>query len=247
MKGPIREIPEEYYMAFTMKEQIPVDDMFMDGRKTEASVPWTDELIESILDHFTLEKIRAGEQGQECYKGAAGFHVEALEKYGDRVKGKHVAVIGTEVPWIEAILVNFGCASVTSVDYNKAVETKYIKTMSYEEFLEQKPKFDAVFSYSSLEHSGLGRYGDDLNPNGDLETVAQIRESMAEGGLFFLGVPVGQDALMWNAHRVYGPKRLPLLLKGFRELEWIGFDKADLKDVPLFFYDHQPLIVLERE
>jgi hypothetical protein len=55
MKGPVREIPEEYYMEFTMKEQIPVDDMFMDGRKTQESIPWTDEIIESILERFTFE------------------------------------------------------------------------------------------------------------------------------------------------------------------------------------------------
>jgi len=28
--------------------------------------------------------------------------------------------------------------------------------------------FDGVITYSSLEHSGLGRYGDALNPWGDL-------------------------------------------------------------------------------
>ena len=33
--------------------------------------------------------------------------------------------------------------------------------------------FDAVISYSSLEHSGLGRYGDALNPFGDIISVAR--------------------------------------------------------------------------
>ena len=28
-------------------------------------------------------------------------------------------------------------------------------------------KFDAISSYSSIEHDGLGRYGDPINPNGD--------------------------------------------------------------------------------
>ena len=34
--------------------------------------------------------------------------------------------------------------------------------------------YDVIISYSSLEHSGLGRYGDYLNPNGDLETMDEI-------------------------------------------------------------------------
>ena len=34
-------------------------------------------------------------------------------------------------------------------------------------------QFEAVFTYSSVEHSGLGRYGDSLNPWGDIIAVAQ--------------------------------------------------------------------------
>ena len=34
---------------------------------------------------------------------------------------------------------------------------------------------DLIVSYSSLEHSGLGRYGDALNPDGDKDAVAQVR------------------------------------------------------------------------
>jgi hypothetical protein len=33
--------------------------------------------------------------------------------------------------------------------------------------------FDAMVSFSSLEHSGLGRYGDGLNPWADLITMAK--------------------------------------------------------------------------
>ena len=35
-------------------------------------------------------------------------------------------------------------------------------------------KFDGMISFSSLEHSGLGRYGDGLNPYGDLITMAKV-------------------------------------------------------------------------
>ena len=34
-------------------------------------------------------------------------------------------------------------------------------------------KFDIMVSFSSLEHSGLGRYGDELNPWGDLIAMAR--------------------------------------------------------------------------
>ncbi|CAI5506478.1 unnamed protein product [Closterium sp. Naga37s-1] len=191
--------------------------------------------------------------------------------------------------------------------------------------------FDVVASYSSLEHDGLGRYGDPLNPDGDrlrmmkassqfslagmssgtplaagmssgtplaavqikgFATVAQIRgllkpeglvilgipvacsmrakchisshngrridsniactidsrlpmhcHTLASfllpfpaaqirgllkpGGLFFLGLPVGNDTLVFNAHRVYGPIRMPLLLEGWELLDVFGVSSLE--------------------
>ena len=61
--------------------------------------------------------------------------------------------------------------------------------------------FDTAFSYSSIEHAGLGRYGDPLNPYADIEAVAQVACLLKPGGIFFLGFGIGRDKLEWNAHR----------------------------------------------
>ncbi len=47
--------------------------------------------------------------------------------------------------------------------------------------------FDFIATYSSLEHSGLGRYGDPLDPYGDLEAAAQAWCALKPGGVLFLG------------------------------------------------------------
>ena len=49
--------------------------------------------------------------------------------------------------------------------------------------------FHAVFSYSSVEHSGLGRYGDTLNPWGDLMAVAEAWCVAGPGARLALAVP----------------------------------------------------------
>jgi hypothetical protein len=83
--------------------------------------------------------------------------------------------------------------------------------------------YDVVLSYSSIEHSGLGRYGDALDPDGDLKTIRVIRDHLKDNGGFLLGVPVSnEDVLGWNAHRVYGPHRLAYVLEGFTKLDTIG-------------------------
>ena len=51
----------------------------------------------------------------------------------------------------------------------------------------KEPIFDAVVSFSSIEHSGLGRYGEALNPWGDLITMAKAWCLTKLGGKFLIG------------------------------------------------------------
>ena len=106
----------------------------------------------------------------------------------------------------------------------------------------QSTPYDIIASFSSLEHTGLGRYGDPLDPQGDITAVGHIHRALKLGGLFVFGAPVGHDALVWNLHRIYGPRRLPMLLAGFRALAWYGDDTlASPRPSPEYY---QPFIVL---
>lgn len=79
-------------------------------------------------------------------------------------------------------------------------------------------RFDVVINCSSIEHVGLaGRYGSPDVPDGDLLAMGRMRRLLkAPAGIMLLTVPVGQDAVFSPLHRVYGTRRLDLLLRGFR-------------------------------
>merc|ERR1712232_336924 len=88
------------------------------------------------------------------------------------------------------------------------------------------PKFDGAASYSSLEHSGLGRYGDSLNPWGDLQAMARVWCLLKPRSYMFLGVPsMAKDVLDFNGGRNYGPKRWPHLTANFRQVDWTNQGK----------------------
>ena len=80
------------------------------------------------------------------------------------------------------MLLELGAANVTTLEYN-SIESRVgnLNVMTPEELRtlwksssrEKLLSFDAVVSFSSIEHSGLGRYGDALNPWGDLIAAAQ--------------------------------------------------------------------------
>jgi len=61
-----------------------------------------------------------------------------------------------------------------------------------------------------------------------------------------LAVPVGKDCLYWNAHRVYGHLRLPLLLNGWNTIDTFCFTETELfGDLGKYWY--QPVFYLTPE
>ncbi len=54
--------------------------------------------------------------------------------------------------------------------------------------------------------------------------MGEMRALVKPDGFLVLGVPVARDAVVWNAHRLYGRARLPLLLRGWSIDAFVGFD-----------------------
>ncbi len=54
-----------------------------------------------------------------------------------------------------------------------------------------------------IEHIGLGRYGDPIDPDGDLKAIRELVRVLAPGGDLLVATPVGRPRVQFNAHRVY--------------------------------------------
>lgn len=89
--------------------------------------------------------------------------------------------------------------------------------------------FDLIMTCSTVEHVGLtGRYGvTNTISDGDLEAMAILRKLMKPSGIQILTIPVGRDAVFAPWHRVYGGKRLPLLLREYSVVESEYWRKAN--------------------
>ena len=178
---------------------------------------WTFEHVEDLRN-----QIRKGAPAGSYGPAATLSMMKATNASG--VRGKHVAVVGSERPWLEAALLEIGVEHVTTIEYGAIIsEHPQITTLTVREFNRKfleghRFDFGGVASFSSLEHSGLGRYGDMLNPWGDVIAVAKMWCTMQEGAPIIIGVPSskGADVIYWNAHRIYGPHRWPFLLTNFK-------------------------------
>ncbi len=65
-------------------------------------------------------------------------------------------------------------------------------------------------------------------------------------GRVFVSLPLGPDAVIFNAMRRYGPVRLPLLLAGWHIHRMFGWDPALLKMPARWQQRHEALFVLGR-
>jgi SAM-dependent methyltransferase len=68
---------------------------------------------------------------------------------------------------------------------------------------------DSVSSLSCLhviEHIGLGRYGDPVDPDGYLKAARELVRVLTVGGILLLGTPVGRERLCFDAHRIFDPQ-----------------------------------------
>ena len=67
---------------------------------------------------------------------------------------------------------------------------------------------DSLSCLHALEHFGLGRYGDPIDPTGYVTGLTNMARMLQAGGLLYLSVPVGKERVEFNAHRVFDPLNL---------------------------------------
>ena len=71
---------------------------------------------------------------------------------------------------------------------------------------------ESISSLSSLhaiEHFGLGRYGDKVDPDGWYKALKEMGRVLKKGGTLYLSVPIGNvNKVCFNAHRIFSPKTI---------------------------------------
>ena len=69
----------------------------------------------------------------------------------------------------------------------------------------------------TVEHVGLGRYGEPMDPDGDLKAMVELKRVLAVGGSLLFVVPMGRNArIRFNANRTYTYEQI---MEYFAELE----------------------------
>ncbi|XP_023324546.1 uncharacterized protein LOC111698435 isoform X2 [Eurytemora carolleeae] len=238
-------IPEHIQNEFTHHGKISVNSWFIDetfqgGTKTVGV--YSKEEIQKYIDSFL-----AGTP-LDNYSSGSTLINQGLEQID--VKNKSILIIGTQNPWVEAVVLSKDPSLVMTLEYgmfkSEFPKLEFVTPAVFRERYKKQelPLFDVIISYSSLEHSGLGRYGDAINPWGDILTIARVSCVSSPDAKLVIGVPVaGVDRIEFNAARVYGPILYPYLVTNWK-LFWTSagnFTPAPDQDV-----NYQPVYIFEK-
>lgn len=235
MKTPPRDIPSELLEDYTLKNTIGVESWYFNDSGAFNGLRYDRKEFLSMIADAKMKK-------SKNYPETDYFLHNALQDHP--IKDKVVVIMGSGNPWYEAIAVANGCKHCYVIEYQKRYLNHLMVTyLTVEEYNANPIQFDLGISISSFEHDGLGRYGDPLNPEGDLLAMNNMKSVIKKEGLLYLAVPTGTDKVVWNAHRIYGKIRLPILLEGWELISTYGDPKFDVdhgKDAPA-----QPLFILK--
>jgi hypothetical protein len=201
--GPPPDVPAELTYLFNYNGRVPIvygiaetqhfvpgalfNEQYLGGKA--AMSEWRQDVIEQMSQQCGAGRL-VGNYGIV----ATTALYEGLKMIPD-IKGGRVLVLGSETPWVEACCLSAGASHVITLEYGSIVSRHpRVSTLTPGEakeafFNKSLPVFDVIVSFSSLEHSGMGRYGDELNPWGDLMSTSRAWCTCKEGGFLLLGVP----------------------------------------------------------
>lgn len=227
--GP--KVPETLAPAFfyweTLGYQIPLLERLFMGSNSSPHLSWNADQF-SELAKFDFDNLPMAVFRQLCPYPEAFSQMSSLR--GHMAKRK-ILIVGSETYWLELLCAISGATEVTTIEYREIKWTgtlnckTQMRTMTWDNYVTElarhEGQYDLILSYSSIEHSGLGRYGDQITPLGDLFTFMLMSKAMKPTGMCTAAVPTGQDLTHFNAHRIYGEKRIRALAHVSR-LSYLG-------------------------
>jgi hypothetical protein len=206
-------------------------DQTLESAETAAATAaaWSEAAVEDLRDMLWRGNLSMGYGPGETAEVLAG-----AARLGLRPGAGAALVVGSRTPWLEAVALEAGAETVTTIEYGAlptgANAHPRLRALTPDAARRAALRgelggFDAALTFSSVEHSGLGRYGDGLNPWGDIQALARVWCLCRPGARLLLGVPqrAEGDRMVWNAHREYGPAMWPHLVPNWRLL-WEGVE-----------------------
>jgi hypothetical protein len=169
--------PAALLSNFTLNGAMALEDLFIDDRGTagcwsvdgrvdcstmsEGNKTWTSSWVTNWTN--LVRSVDAGEDIGQGFQTATLSLRKALLSREDEIRQKHAVIVGSEKPWFEAVALASGVDRVTTINFEAiATDHPQLETLTVEEARERRDTYDLAISICSVNHDGLGRFGNDI-------------------------------------------------------------------------------------
>ena len=266
--GPmnLRHLPESIVSLFRDSYDLPDGWQFPDVEPNpNESIAWGGQVPVSL--HPYLNTLKSGVWTREIidagicaarenidnitpvhYPNAGRMIRDAINKVSSLDKNAKILIGGSVSPWVESICLANQFTNITTSDYEvRKLEDDRIKFVHANDI--RNTKFDLIISFSSIEHDGLGRYGDPINPYGPFNAVDEFHESLNDNGCLLCGIPVlpeekkpHSSQIEGHWHVIFSRKSVEKLFRKFKMI-----DVINQPDGWGCLWQHQPIYILQKQ
>lgn len=105
----------------------------------------------------------------------------------------------------------------------------------------QDDSISSMSALCSLEHFGLGRYGDPVDPEACFKCFDSIQNKLAPNGKLYISLPIGRERVEFNAHRIFYPSTIIEHFSKMKLLEFSCTSQDGIEyNVDIHKYDDDP-------
>lgn len=203
------------------------------GLKASKNMPrfWRDyrAFLAKGGDVAELHPILGDYDAQAGTGGGQYFHQDLLvaSMIHDAAPRRHIDV-GSRIDGFIAHVAAF--REIEMIDFRPLEQSAHARIKFLQgDLMKHDPAFDgiadSVSSLHALEHFGLGRYGDSIDPQGHVTGFRNLARIVEPGGMLYVGLPIGsQTRVFFNAHRIFSQTEPPTWFEEPAEFALERFD-----------------------
>jgi len=153
---------------------------------------------------FSIYRSPASDMGphpENHYDYEAGFAADHIS----RIRPKEILDVGSDRRFINGLLAGYLVTTVDVRERRPNSKRESVLTCDAKKLNCSDASFDVVLSLCALHHFGLGRYGDEFDPDADRKAFGEMIRVLRAGGylIFSTTVTRAQASIAFNAHRIY--------------------------------------------
>ncbi|MDH5560820.1 MAG: DUF268 domain-containing protein [Deltaproteobacteria bacterium] len=168
------------------------------------------EWFPSLFDNLSHTPLEPTYFFQDSWAAKQIFQLKPQHHYDVGSSAKTIGILSQFTP-------------ITMVDIRPIeleLDNLFFKKGSILELPFNNNSIDSLSSLCVVEHIGLGRYGDPLDPFGSEKAIKELQRVLKVGGVILFSVPVdSENKIYFNAHRAFTRDYILELFCGFELME----------------------------